>query len=332
MRGSSKLATLLIAAATLALVGCTQSLDTPAGSVNQAAITGNVAVSSPDSQALENSSDALTRQNQQDNLALASSDDMPFVRSQPQTVPPFPIVLNHFVQAYVRRFVEAPAGLERSFRRSRPYLSQMVAMFRNQGLPRDLIYLSFAESGFTSNGAGPWQFSRATARRFGLRINRWVDERRDPIKSTRAAARYLSLLRSEADDNWRLTLVAWNAGAGVLGHYMDLRDASYARLMAHLPRCTRELMNRFMAVALIARHATEYGIRPVNYTAPPPYHTIRVRGGTTLRHAAQIAHTSVFEIRKLNPEFLRDRVPPYVESYNVRVPGNELEASLSDSF
>lgn len=332
MRGSFKLATLLIAAATLAMVGCTQSVDTPAGSVNQAAVTGNAGVQTADSQASVNSSGALTQQNQDGNLASASPDELPFVRSQPRTVPPFPIVLNRFVRAYVHRFVAAPAGLERSFRRSRPYLSQMVAMFRNRGLPRDLVYLSFAESGFSSKGAGPWQFRPATARRFGLRINRWVDERRDPIKSTRAAAEYLSLLRSEADDNWRLTLVAWNAGAGALEHYMSLRDASYAHLMARLPKCTRELMNRFMAVALIARHATDYGIRPVNYTAPPPYHTIQVRGGTTLRHAAEIAHTSVAEIRKLNPEFLRDRVPPYVESYNIRVPGNELEASLSQTF
>ena len=98
--------------------------------------------------------------------------------------------------------------------------------------PADLIYLSFAESAFSNDGDGPWQLSKETARRFGLVINEWIDERRDPIKSTRAAAEYLAMLHDEAGADWRMTLVAWNNGDARLNHYLQMRAASYQRLMA----------------------------------------------------------------------------------------------------
>src|SRR5690242_6020145 len=109
--------------------------------------------------------------------AVALAEGIPYVRSEPHKVPPFPLVLNQTVQRYVDAFVEHDAGIRESFRRSRPYLPAMMKVLENHDLPPELVYLSFAESSFSSKGAGPWQLSVATARRFNLKINRYVDER-----------------------------------------------------------------------------------------------------------------------------------------------------------
>src|SRR5438876_962487 len=116
-----------------------------------------------------------------------SPTSLPFVRSRPKAVPPFPLVLNRSVQGYIDGYLAQPAGLRESFERSGPFMPEMVSLLQDDGLPPDLIYLAFAESRFSAVGAGPWQLNKTTARRYGLTINRWVDERRDPIKSTRAA-------------------------------------------------------------------------------------------------------------------------------------------------
>ncbi|HJU12791.1 MAG TPA: lytic transglycosylase domain-containing protein, partial [Candidatus Binataceae bacterium] len=152
----------------------------------------------------------------------ATPGSLPFVRSQPKAVPPFPLVLNRAVQNYINSYVAQPAGLRLSFERSSPFMPQMVSLFEDDGLPPDLVYLAFAESAFSARGAGPWQFSRATARRYGLTINKWLDERRDPIKSTRAAAAYLAELHEQTGPDWRMTLVAWNNGDGGVSRYLQL--------------------------------------------------------------------------------------------------------------
>jgi membrane-bound lytic murein transglycosylase D len=257
----------------------------------------------------------------------AAFASLPFVRSSPEVVAPFPLVLNETVQHYVDSYLSQPQGLESSFRRSNPYMAEMVSVLQNHGLPKDLVYLTFAESAFTDTGAGPWQLSRETARRFGLTINRWVDERRDPIKSTRAAAAYLATLHDEVGDDWRMTLVAWNNGEGGVDRYRDLQDVSYELLVRRLPERTRELLNRFMAVALIARHSREYGMQEAAGTTVRDYRVIPVKGGTQLSTIAEVNHTSVWMLHFLNPGLLRDAVPP-AESYAVRVPSEGRDGQL----
>src|ERR1700693_2692411 len=151
----------------------------------------------------------------------------PYVHSDPRAATPFPILLNDAVQDYVQYFVDQPAGLKLAFERSRPFMRDMVDPLKKQGLPDDLVYLTFAESGFTKRGKGPWQFTAGTAARFGLRVNKWLDERRDPILSTKAAAEYLAELHDQADNDWRVALVAWNTGAGNLERYWSLQGANY---------------------------------------------------------------------------------------------------------
>jgi membrane-bound lytic murein transglycosylase D len=254
--------------------------------------------------------------------APGQSAMMPFVRSDPHRVAPFPIVLNHTVERYVDEMLAHRGGLVASFQRSRPFFADMVRVLEQDGLPRDLVYLSFAESKFDSSGAGPWQLSKSTAKRFGLTINKYVDERRDPIKATRAAAEYLATLHDETDD-WHVALVGWNKGEAGLDRFLDLRGVGYDRLVAQLPRTTSGLMNRFMAVAVIAHHAREYGLQAVTFIEPPAYRMVRVRPGTLLRDVAGRYGTTVARLRSLNPALLRDRTPQQI-AFDVRIPNQSL--------
>jgi membrane-bound lytic murein transglycosylase D len=251
-----------------------------------------------------------------------------FVHSSPRGVKPFPIILNDSVQEYVDQMLEHPAGLTESFERSRPYMPEMMKVMEGEGLPKDLVYLSFAESGFSRDGAGPWQLSKATARRFGLVVNNFIDERRDPVMSTKAAAEYLLTLHDETDD-WKLTVVGWNRGEGALDRFWSLRGVDYENLIDKVPSSTRSLLNRFMAVAVIAHNAREYGLQAVTFvTNQPFYRRIQVKGGTPLKAVAERYNTSTSRLRELNPALLRDSVPPRIPYLTLRVP-NPQNASLA---
>ncbi len=260
-------------------------------------------------------------------------EKLPFVRSQPKSVPPFPLVLNRTVQSYINSYLARPQTLRLSFERSSPFMPEMLSVFADNGLPQDLVYLAFAESAFAPGGSGPWQLSRATARRYGLKMNQWLDERRDPIKSTEAAANYLAELHDQTPADWRMTLVAWNNGDEGVYRYLQLMTAPYEELMQRLPRRTRALMNRFMAVALIAHHLEEYGLGRVHWTGPRPYKVIAVEGGTTLRQIAESNHTTVEALQRLNPALLSDRTPPGLQSYPIRIPRNpsDTKPALNNS-
>ena len=264
------------------------------------------------------------------NTSLAAPAIRPaFEHNSPRRVAPFPLTLNQTVRRYIDSFLNQPHYLEASFNRVEPYLPDMVRELDARGLPRDLVYLAFAESEFSREGAGPWQLTRATARRFGLHINRYVDERRDPVKSTRAAAEYLAGLHDEIGD-WRVTVASWNRGEGSIDRFWALRGADYSRLMKKLPRCTRGLLNRFMAVAFIAQNAEAYDFEPIKYSRSP-YDRIRVRGGTPLSTVAKTAGVSVQIIRRLNPALLRDKVPPNFAAYEVWVPRVTDDGLAEDS-
>jgi membrane-bound lytic murein transglycosylase D len=326
MRGTW-LHTILIGLLGLPLFGCTQASQVSQDQPSPISVTGQPSTATPAGAAqLLNSGEASALP--QPAGPPSAPGKLPFVRSKPREVAPFPLVLNRAVQAYVDGYLSQPEGLKRSFRRSQVYMPEMTQLFEDEGLPPDLVYLSFAESAFEDGGAGPWQLNKSTARRFGLRVNRWVDERRDPIKSTKAAAEYLATLHDQSNQDWRTTLIAWNNGEARINHYLALEDASYERLMTQLPRRTRCLMNRFMAVALIAHHAKEYGLDAADYSQPGHYNVISVPGGTTLNNLAEDHHTSLIVLRSLNPALLRDRTPPGEVTYPVRIPDARLETTM----
>jgi membrane-bound lytic murein transglycosylase D len=183
------------------------------------------------------------------------------------------------------------------------------------------VYLAFAESEFSKQGKGPWQFNSDTAKRFGLHIDDYLDERRDPVVSTKAAAEYLATLHDASGDDWAMTLVAWNNGDRAIGRYWSLRGPKMENFGGRrLPRHTRGLLGRFMAVAYIAHHADSYGITPIKLDDPPVYEMLSVRGGTPLSRVALDHGTTLERLHELNPALLRDVVPPTEASYSVRVP------------
>jgi membrane-bound lytic murein transglycosylase D len=196
----------------------------------------------------------------------------------------------------------------------------MVRVLRSYGVPDDLVYLAFAESAFTGQEKGIWQLSAETARRFGLHVDSWVDERRDPVMSTRAAAEYLATLHDAAGYDWRVAVVGWNNGDNAIDRYWSMRGGNFDRLINKLPRRTRALLGRFMAVAYIAHHAASYGLTLVSYDAAPAFREIRVQGGIALRVLAAEYGTTVDRIRELNPALERNFVPPWARAYPVRMP------------
>ena len=309
------------------LFGCAESFDLSADEANQISVSGisDKTASSP-IEALQLLAAGEAPAMPTTAVAALSPSSLPFVRSRPKLVPPFPLVLNHSVQNYIDSYLAQPSGLRQSFERSGPFMPEMISLFREDGLPPDLVYLAFAESAFSASGAGPWQLSKATAQRYGLTINRWVDERRDPIKSTRAAAEYLAELHDQTGPDWRMTLVAWNNGDGGVYRYLRLSAAPYERLIRHLPRRTRALLNRFMAVALLARNAKQYRLEAVSWEDIPHYHVVAVDGDTSLADLAQSKRTNVRVLRRLNPALLSDCTPPGPQSYPIRVPDNSIEA------
>src|SRR6202043_4170687 len=151
------------------------------------------------------------------------------------------------------------------------FMPEMVRLMKEQGIPDDLVYLTFAESDFSKRGKGPWQFTSDCAGGFGLRVNKWIDERRDPILSTKAAAESLAELHDQADNDWRVAIIGWNTGEGNLERYWLLQGPNYTKFADRLPRRTRQLLNRFMAVTFIAHNALAYGIGDVSYSNTPTW-------------------------------------------------------------
>src|SRR5713226_9314730 len=176
MRGKA-LELIIIAVLALPLCGCAPAVDSSSeanleasqGNANQLNVTGSVQVPNltPDSPA--NIGGTALGADPARSAAFTRSNEMPFVHNRAEGVAPFPLVLNRTVQSYVDAYLSQPTGLKRTFQRSAPYMAEMVSVLRDRGLPTELVYLSFAESEFSYTGAGPWQLSRETARRYGLR-------------------------------------------------------------------------------------------------------------------------------------------------------------------
>ncbi len=119
-----------------------------------------------------------------------------------------------------------------------------------------------------------------------------------------------------------MALVGWNRGETAMNDYFSLRGVDYSLLTSHLPYNTRSLLNRFMAVAIIANQPERYGLEPVNYTEPDRFRVIKVKGGTRLSEVARHTGVSVQVLRDYNPAILHDRVPPG-PSYELRLPLQE---------
>ncbi|MBI1812139.1 MAG: transglycosylase SLT domain-containing protein, partial [Nitrospirae bacterium] len=217
--------------------------------------------------------------------------------------------------------------------RSGKYVELMKEILKNKNVPEDIVFLSLIESGFNpyaysvARAAGPWQFISATAKRYGLVIDWWRDERRDPVKSTTAAANYLSDLY-EMFGSWNLAMAAYNAGEGkILKALKRSKSDDYWPLLntRHIKSETKNYVPRFIAASNIAANPEEFGFRNIVYHQPLNYDEVKVNGPIDLEVAAKCADTTVETIKELNPELRRWCTPPGMPVYILRIPSGTKE-------
>ncbi|MEO8602705.1 MAG: transglycosylase SLT domain-containing protein [bacterium] len=222
-------------------------------------------------------------------------------------------------------------SIERALERGSRYVTGMKATLVEEGVPAEFAYgVPIVESGYSvsatsSAGAvGPWQFIRGTGQRYGLRIDGYVDERRDPEKATRAAARYLRDLYDRFGD-WHLALAAYNTGEGNIERIKDNRgceDFWEMRERGYLPSETSEYVPRVLAAMQVAQSAKRYGIY-VPPSAPDQFETVQIMRPISLNAVAQLCGSNVDTIKDLNPALKRGQVPP--DGYAVRLPQGTRE-------
>jgi membrane-bound lytic murein transglycosylase D len=253
-------------------------------------------------------------------------------------VPTYPVVVNAPVEALIDHFVAKDRerfGMWIS--RSGRYLPMIQRIFREKGLPEELAYTAMIESGFSPRAVsrvgakGMWQFMDATARRYGLVINRWVDERLDPVKSTIAAAEYLGDLYG-LFGHWFLAQAGYNAGEARVGRAIQrARTSDFWALTQtrHLPDETKMFVPQILAAAVISQAPSRYGF-DVALAAPLAYDEVSLRRSLDLDTVARLADVSAEQIRELNPSLLARITPPF-GSYTLRLPpgaGPRFDAAL----
>ncbi|HEX7121023.1 MAG TPA: transglycosylase SLT domain-containing protein, partial [Gemmatimonadaceae bacterium] len=253
---------------------------------------------------------------------------------------------------YIRRYTgEAKDRIESWFQRGKRYESMIRRIFREQGIPEDMYYLGLVESGYDPHAysraaaVGMWQFMASTAKGVGLRVDWWIDERRDPVRSTWAAARFLSYLRDQFGSLY-LAAAAYNGGPGRISRTLNrystrVSDAESDEAFFELAETralraeTRNYVPQLIAAAAVGKEPQKYGIK-LSEVPPFAYDSVRVPPATPVAAVAKAADVSVAAMRDLNPHLLRG-VTAINEASWIRVPVGRAEgfdsafAALPDS-
>ncbi len=242
-----------------------------------------------------------------------------------------PVSMNERVDRWMERFLtDQRPVFEQYLAREGLYSEMIKESLRVRGMPEDLVYLAAIESGFSPGATsrvsaiGMWQFMGPTAQQFGLRIDEYVDERRDPIRATEAALDYLQSLYGQFG-SWYLAAAAYNAGPGRVSRALrsQAKDPTgeeelYWEIIEHLPRETRAYVPKMLAAIVLGQAAEDYGF-DVEPASPVEYDRVWVPGGTTLQWVAGVVKAPVKEIRELNAHLVRGVTPPG-GLFPVRVP------------
>ena len=240
------------------------------------------------------------------------------------------IPLNSKVLSYVELFTGRLKGyLEEGLSRGARFLPMIQNVFRAEGLPLDLAYVPLVESAFKTNALsrakakGVWQFMRGTGLENGLKTDWYIDERAEPEKATRAAAKYLKTLSRMFDGDWHLALASYNGGPGRVQRAMKRSGRTdFWKLSGStrfLPRETREYVPLVLAAMIVARNPAQYGMNIQPFDAPA-FEKVELSVPVDLRHVAEWTSTSVQDIQNLNPELRRWTTPVRAKQYELKVP------------
>lgn len=274
-----------------------------AGALTTSCTTMRIGGSSGSKKALSEAERALREPSQPGDLSDSGAD-----------LQAIPLAVNQKVLQWIDYFQGAGRPhMERYLSRSTRYAPIMKSILRKEGLPEDLIYIALIESGFSAtahshaNAVGYWQFIRGTGRRYGLEINSYVDERRDFVRSTEAAAAYFkdlyALFRS-----WYLAIASYNVGEGRVKRLVTryrTRDFWQLARENKLPTETINYVPKFIAARLIAKEPEKYGFTDIEYMPPLEFAEVEFDTSMDLRKLAKEMGLEYDDLRDLNPAFKR---------------------------
>ncbi len=246
----------------------------------------------------------------------------------------FPVEINKHVTRWIRNFTKGKGRRQfaRYAARAGRYAPIFSKILNDYGLPRDLIFLSMAESGFQNTAkswakaVGPWQFMKFTGKRYGLKVNWYRDERRDPIKASIAAAKYLKDLHGMFGD-WRLAAAGYNAGEGKIKrairryktkNFWKIRKGRYLR-----PE-TKNYIPKIMALTIIGKNLNTFGFTDIDFEKRLDFEEIEVGKNQDLYDLASTLEMDFKELKRYNPELMRWQTPFDSDTYFLRVPPEKL--------
>ena len=258
-----------------------------------------------------------------------------------QTRSDLPLVMNDQVASFVNYFSagKGRGAMEHGLVRAGRFHDMISRVLREEGVPQDLIYLAQAESGFhplalsRAGARGMWQFMAGRASGYGLQRNWWVDERQDPEKATRAAARHLKDLYNQFGD-WYLAMAAYNSGPGTVQRAVERTGyADFWELYRRnvLPGETRNYVPIILAVTIVAKNPAQYGLDRISPETPPAVDVVKVNYAVDLRLVAECIDTSVATLQDLNPSLLRMTTPKDAD-YELTLPagtGERFQATIA---
>lgn len=252
----------------------------------------------------------------------------------------FPVVMNKQVKMYLDLFQnKQKVYFQRWLARSTKYKDLIHKELEDAGLPKDLLYLAMIESGFNqraysrARATGLWQFMRGTGRYYNLKVDRYVDERRDAVKSTKAAVKYLGDLYEQFND-WHLAVAAYNGGPGTIRkgikRYKTKDFWELAEKRRYLRLETKMYVPKLIAAIIIAKEPEKYGFTNVPYEDPLQYDTLEVGPGFSLNALAMISGGSQKELRHLNQELKSGKTPLNQRKYLAKIPKDSVELAKAN--